>query len=272
MAFLLRNISLSADGREIVRTSRVRDDLLKVGRDPDCDIRLTDLAVALHHATLEQISSTSRSASRPRPGSPSRSTASPPSSARSTPPPAATVRVGPFVLRILAVGDGLGRRRDRRRARRRRRRTRRSSTPAASRLATVLPGKRAVAWVAGGRRARRVPRLADLGLTTSQRNAEPEQIAAGFHADRLWSSGPLSRGHASLEQQLHRLPRPAVRVGARRILQVACHTQVHDHADLGRLQQARAASSASAAAFQLARRRRPFGQDAGPLRRLPYRA
>src|SRR3954462_7783678 len=56
MAFLLRNISRSADGREIVRTSRVNDNLLKIGRDPDCDIRLNDLAVALHHATLEQVS------------------------------------------------------------------------------------------------------------------------------------------------------------------------------------------------------------------------
>ena len=32
--------------------------LLKVGRDPDSDIRLNDLAVALHHATLEQVSAT----------------------------------------------------------------------------------------------------------------------------------------------------------------------------------------------------------------------
>ena len=56
MAFLLRSISRSADGREIVRTSKVNDDLLKVGRDPDCDIRLNDLAVALHHATIEQVS------------------------------------------------------------------------------------------------------------------------------------------------------------------------------------------------------------------------
>ena len=52
MAFLLRFISHSADGREIVRTSRVDDQLLRIGRDPNSDIRLNDLAVALHHATL----------------------------------------------------------------------------------------------------------------------------------------------------------------------------------------------------------------------------
>src|SRR5690606_13884952 len=57
MAFVLRNISYSADGRQIVRSSRINEDLLKIGRDPDCDIRLNDLGVALHHATIEQVSS-----------------------------------------------------------------------------------------------------------------------------------------------------------------------------------------------------------------------
>ena len=55
MAFLLRSISRSAEGREIVRTSRVEDALLRVGRDPSCDIVLNDLAVALHHATIEAV-------------------------------------------------------------------------------------------------------------------------------------------------------------------------------------------------------------------------
>src|SRR6187455_2080617 len=58
MAFVLRNISYSADGRQIVRTSRITDDLLKVGRDTENDIVLNELAVALHHATIEAISST----------------------------------------------------------------------------------------------------------------------------------------------------------------------------------------------------------------------
>ena len=47
MAFLLRQISHSADGREIVRPSRVEGDRLTIGRDPGCDVHLTDLAVAL---------------------------------------------------------------------------------------------------------------------------------------------------------------------------------------------------------------------------------
>ena len=55
MAFLLRNISRSAGGREIIRESRVDEDLLRIGRDPNSDIRLNDLAIALHHATLELV-------------------------------------------------------------------------------------------------------------------------------------------------------------------------------------------------------------------------
>ena len=121
MAFLLRNITHSAEGREIVRTSRVDDDLLKIGRDPDCDIRLNDLAVALHHATIEQVSASRLGVSAEagpdgRAQRPQR-----PSSARSTSPPAATIRIGPFLLRVMPPRAGLGRRRDRRRARRRRR-------------------------------------------------------------------------------------------------------------------------------------------------------
>ena len=53
MAFILRSISHSAEGREIVRTSRVDDALIRIGRDPTCDICLNELAVALHHATIE---------------------------------------------------------------------------------------------------------------------------------------------------------------------------------------------------------------------------
>ena len=56
MAFLLRQITYAADGREIVRPLRIDDDLLRIGRDPEMDIRLNDLAVALKHAVIERIS------------------------------------------------------------------------------------------------------------------------------------------------------------------------------------------------------------------------
>ncbi len=55
MAFLLRQISYSAEGREIVRSRRINDDLLRIGREPEMDIRLNDLAVALKHCVIEVI-------------------------------------------------------------------------------------------------------------------------------------------------------------------------------------------------------------------------
>ncbi|MEA3060235.1 MAG: hypothetical protein QOJ94_16, partial [Sphingomonadales bacterium] len=54
MPFVLRTVSHSAEGREIVRASRIEADRLTIGRDPACDIHLTDLAVALRHATVER--------------------------------------------------------------------------------------------------------------------------------------------------------------------------------------------------------------------------
>src|SRR3546814_12360826 len=54
MTVLLRQMARSAEGREIVRASRVEGDRLTIGRGPECDIHLTDLAVALHHATVER--------------------------------------------------------------------------------------------------------------------------------------------------------------------------------------------------------------------------
>src|SRR3712207_4715918 len=54
MAYLLRQISRSAEGREIIRPLRIEGNRLTIGRDPECDIHLTDLAVALQHAVVEQ--------------------------------------------------------------------------------------------------------------------------------------------------------------------------------------------------------------------------
>lgn len=54
MTFLVRQISRSAEGREIIRPSEVEGDRLTIGRDPNNDIHLTDLAVALFHATLQR--------------------------------------------------------------------------------------------------------------------------------------------------------------------------------------------------------------------------
>jgi predicted CXXCH cytochrome family protein len=236
MAFLLRNISYSADGRQIVRTSRVRDDLLKIGRDPDSDIRLNDLAVALHHATLEQISPTQIGVSAEM-GMTIEIDGKAISFGQIDVATGGTIKIGPFRLYLLAAEPGSEdvaidiERGDTDEAEEKFD-TRRFA------LATVLPGKRPTAWAL-------VLLVLALFLAWpiwsfySQRNAGPQTAQGGFHADQMWTSGALSQGHASLEQNCeacHVRPFESVRDTACQ----ACHTTVHDHADARRMERARA--------------------------------
>ena len=55
MSFLIRQISRTADGREIVRDNRVETSTLSVGRDAASDIHLADLGVSLRHAQITRI-------------------------------------------------------------------------------------------------------------------------------------------------------------------------------------------------------------------------
>lgn len=233
MAFLLRNISLSADGREIVRTSRVRDDLLRVGREPDCDIRLDDLSVALHHATIEQVGATRLGVSAES-GQTIEIDGTLGQGGQIDLAIGGTIKVGPFYLRVLAQemgsddiaidisradADEEDDRFD----------TRRFS------LATVMPGKRAVAWTLA-----LVVIAAFLAWpiwSFYQQRQDAAEYAEGYRADRLWLSGSLSQGHAALANNCracHVQPFVSVRDESC----ASCHTNVHDHANLERLQRA----------------------------------
>ena len=55
MTFRLNQISTSAEGREIRRGKEVAGDRLTIGRAPTNDVHLTDLAVALQHATVQRV-------------------------------------------------------------------------------------------------------------------------------------------------------------------------------------------------------------------------
>ena len=233
MAFLLRTISHSADGREIVRTSRIDDDLLKAGRDPVCDIRLNDLAVALHHATIEIVGENrigvsaemgmivEIDGSTERDGQIDLSTGG-------------TVKIGPFLLRILAREMGsedvaIDIQRADAEAEDDRFDTRRFA------LQTVMPGKRAMAWALAA--AVLALFLAWPIWSFYQNRSEAARYARGYHADRLWLSGSLSQGHASLGdncQACHVEPFVSVRDASCK----SCHTAIHDHADLRRMQRA----------------------------------
>ena len=256
MAFLLRNISYSAEGRQIVRTSRIEDDLLRVGRDPESDIVLNDLAVALHHATLEQLGAAQLGVS-------AEAGLTVELDGRNTQfgqidlGTGGTVRIGPFRLRVLPQEMGSedvaldiersevaeeDPRFDQRRFA----------------LAAVMPGKRAVAWTLT---------LAVIGLFLawpiwafySQERGRAD-YALAFHADRLWTSGSLSEGHRGLEGNCtacHVEPFEPVRDSSC----TACHRRIADHAEHGRLVRANP-ELGTWRRFQLAVQR-AFGHESG---------
>lgn len=230
MAFLLRTISHSAEGREIVRPSRIEADRLTIGRDPESDIHLTDLAVALHHAVLERVSA-ERLRIRAGEGlyvdlNGRRVGEGPIESGAG-----GDIQIASHLLRILPAETGATEVAiDVQRV------TEAEATdPADERrfsLSAVMPGKRPLAWTFA---------VLLLGLFLAwpvwsflDNRAEAEPV----RGDRAWISGPLSEAHHFLEDDCtacHAEPFVAVRDAAC----VECHTGIHDHADSARLAAAR---------------------------------
>jgi hypothetical protein len=233
MMFVIRIVSHSAEGREIVREARVEGNRLTVGRGPDCDVHLTDLAVALRHVTVERAAgrlevrveeglSVRLNGRKLTSGTIELATGGDINIAshilRFMPTPAGAEEVALNVERVTESEVKLDKGGDR-----------------LFSLAPVMPGKRAVAWGLV---------LLVLGLflawpvyTHYQQERRAERFAR-FHADRMWSSGSLSRAHAALQDDCtacHVKPFEAVRDAAC----VACHKSVHDHADPFRLARAR---------------------------------
>ena len=233
MAFLLRNISYSAEGRQIVRTSKIDDNLIRVGRDPDSDIVLNDLAVALHHATLEQIAANRLGVSAEA-GLTVDIDRKVTQAAQIGLTIGGTIRIGPFRLRVLPQEIGsedvaIDVEKVDTEAEDDRFDTHRFA------LSSVLPGKRAVAWTLT---------VAVIGLFLawpiwafySQERGRAD-YAQAFHADQLWTSGSLSEGHRALEGDCtacHVRPFEPVRDESC----TACHTRIGDHADHARLARA----------------------------------
>lgn len=233
MAFVLRTVSHSAEGREIVRTRRVEGERLTIGRDPQCDVHLTDLAVALRHAAVEKAGGLLRLAVEPGLSvelNGRKSTAGAIDLAsggdivlgahalRFMPTAAGSDEIAVAVERITEGEVKLDK-----------------SAERLFTLASVLPGKRVMAWLLA---------LLVLGVALGwpikawyDRQQRTETYAR-FHADELWSSGSLSQAHAGLKDQCtacHVKPFEAVRDTACK----ACHTAVHDHGDPFRLARAR---------------------------------
>lgn len=233
MSFIIRTVSHSAEGREIIRAARVEGNRLVIGRGAECDIHLTDLAVALRHITVER--EAGRLAVRVEQGLSVQLNGRKVKSGtielavggdiviashalRFMPTPAGSDEVAVTVERVTAGEVKLDR-----------------SAERLFSLSPIMAGKRVLAWV-----------LALLVLVlflfwpirTWQQRQESQVAQESFHADSMWSSGSLSSAHAALEKDCtacHVKPFEAVRDTAC----ASCHSGIHDHANPYRLARAR---------------------------------
>jgi len=232
MAFVLRTVSHSAEGREIVRTARVEGERLTIGRDPACDVHLTDLAVALRHAEvtraapgrLELVAAAGLTVEldgrKVASGAIDLATGGDvriASHALRFMPAAADADVDVAVERVTEGEEGeLGKADERRFS-----------------LVSVMPGKRPLAW------ALMLLVLAVFLAWPVWTIVEGERRdSARFHPDRMWLSGSLSQVHASLKGNCtacHAEPFVSVRDESCQ----SCHVRVHDHADRVRLARSR---------------------------------
>jgi hypothetical protein len=236
MAFLLRQITYAADGREIVRPLRIDDDLLRIGRDPEMDVRLNDLAVALKHAVIERISAKQLGVNAEHGLTVilnGRST----NFGKIDLAKGGDIKIASHLLRIMPTPpDAQDIAIDVEKITDSDVRLDKSAEKEFS-LVSVLPSKRLTAYVLS---------IAVLGLFLAwpvmsyfERRDQPNTptmaatLAAGgggFHPDSTWSSGKLSLSHTGLEQNCkacHVNAFEAVRDESCK----TCHQTIHDHAD-----------------------------------------
>lgn len=228
MAFLIRTIDLTADGREIVRDREVEEDTITVGRGADNDIHLPDLAVEQYHARIDQLD-----------GGKLRVDAAGTlgfhlngrvtKSANIDPHEGAEIGFGSYRLVISLDGQA-------------------SPTITISQaentvqssddlvgfsLAGTLPGKRASAWLALFAilvAFLAVPIYSHLTRPAALPTVDGAKNKGGVVMDASWSTGALSQAHHSLKdncETCHAEPFKSVRDATC----LTCHKDIADHAD-----------------------------------------
>ncbi|AYJ87459.1 cytochrome C [Sphingomonas paeninsulae] len=224
MTFIVRTVSRTADGRVIIRPTLVDKETIGIGRDATNDIHLADLAVEPFHAAFTRLPG-GRVLAQTVGGLgfavDGRSTKRAEIDANR----GAELRFGGHLL-TLAMEDGV--------ATISVERTDALSDATGEKdertvfsLAGLLPGKRLGAWTF-------------LILILAACLAWPVYSWAtwhdvktrpvGFHADKMWSSGPLSQAHRALENNCQSCHEKAF-VSVEDNKCVACHIGIHDHAD-----------------------------------------
>ncbi len=240
MTFIVRQISRTADGREIIRSTSHDKPLIFVGRDAACEIHLADLAVNLRHARLVAEGTTRvrvealGSLGFDLDGRPVRSAdinlttgAELDFGGHRLTVDAEGVNPLITVARVSALSDSSEER----------------DIESLYTLKGKLPSRRFGAW------ALTLMTLA-LFLTwpiyTYATSHGIKDRGAGYHGDQSWTAGPLSQAHKGLEKNCQ-----ACHVNKFEAVQdkacVACHTLVHDHADVHRQLRAKGPPSNDAA-------------------------
>jgi len=230
MAFLIRSVTRTADGREIVRETRVDRDTLGVGRAAENDLSLPDLAVDPEHAVIttrdgRRISVTAMGLAF---GIDGRSVKkidvdSAKGAELAFGGHRVTVsRAGDDVVlavrRVDAVSDAEEEREE----------------ASAFSLRGKLPGKRLTAWLLVF-----AVLLGFLALPVWSFFQPGPKTIYQAQAEHSWSSGPLSAAHHQLEGNCEACHKEAF-VSVRDETCRTCHKDVHDHASPERIGKARA--------------------------------
>ncbi|MES2441289.1 MAG: cytochrome c3 family protein [Pseudomonadota bacterium] len=234
MAFLIRTLTVTADGREIVRETRVERETIGVGRAAENELSLPDLAVDPRHAVIATRDGrrVSVSAKGLAFGVDGRSTKrveidSAKGAELAFGGHRVTVsRSGDDVVlavrRVDAVSDA---------------EEERDEVKAFS-LRGKLPGKRMTAWLLIA-----AVLLGFLALPVWSFFQSGGKTIYQMQAEHSWSSGPLSEAHHGLEGNCEACHQQAF-VAVRDTACLTCHRQVHDHAMPERIGRARAEPTA----------------------------
>lgn len=233
MTFLIRQISRSADGREITRANSHAGHMVFVGREAACEVHLADLAVELRHASITLLDNGSLEIVSLA-GLGFEVDGRKVEQAIVDPAAGAELRFGSHVLtigkedgvavisaqRIEALSDA----------------SEDKDEIGLFTLKGLLPGRRANAWVMllgilALFLAWPIYSIVTREATKREAIKKPD---GKFHPDSFWISGNLSTAHAGLKNDCkacHVEPFVAVRDSSC----VACHDDVHGHADPNRL-------------------------------------
>ncbi|SCW87619.1 Cytochrome c3 [Sphingobium faniae] len=235
ISFLIRQISLTADGREIVRAATMEKPQLILGRAAENDIALPDLALEPDHARIEQVDARTirvRATGTLGFGLDGRTVRS----AEIDVAKGAELRFGGHRITVSQGEDGAAilsiRRID--------------AVSEASEdkdearvfsLRGLAPGKRLTAWAMA-----LVILIGFLAIpiwSYANRPTGDSRDIYRVRGDKAWSSGPLSQAHHALEGRCETCHQKAF-VSVRDSACQTCHKDVHDHAPATRIAMARA--------------------------------